>query len=399
MKKILLLLVVILSLGNISYAEEEELQLYAQSAVLMDADSGRILYGKDSENPMANASTTKILTCILALEYGDLESVAVASSYAASQPAVHMGVSEGEEYYLEDLLYALMLESYNDSAVIIAEHISGSVEAFAELMNTKAKEIGCTDTYFVTPNGLDGEDEGGIHHTTASDLALIMRYCIMQSSKREEFLTITQTSTYNFQSTDGTRNYDCYNHNTLLETMSDAISGKTGYTNDAGYCYVGAIENEDRTFIITLLACGWPSNRTYKWSDAEVLFTYGKSNYFYETIESSDFITTIDEKVLENLAVYNGKSLDENVVTDLVIKPSESVTLLKSEEDIIELKIDSVENLYAPVIEDTLVGSITYLLDGETLKIDYIKTTEEIEETTFAWEFYRKIRSLLGKSN
>lgn len=395
MKRILLLLIIVLSFGSISYAEEEELQLYAQSAVLMDADSGRILYAKDNENPMANASTTKILTCILALEYGDLESVASASAEAASQPAVHMGVYEGEEYYLEDLLYALMLESYNDSAVIIAEHISGSVEEFTELMNQKAIELGCTDTYFVTPNGLDGEDDGGTHHTTASDLALIMRYCIMESSKQEEFLKITQTSSYFFQSIDGSRSYECYNHNTLLETMSDAISGKTGYTNDAGYCYVGAIENEGRTFIITLLACGWPSNRTYKWLDAEVLFSYGKNNYFYETIESSEYLDLLDLSILVDLPVYNGKSLEDDPTSDLIIEPSDSITILKREDEEINLEVNTIACLFAPIEEDTLVGSIIYTLEGETLKIDSIKTVETIEEATIQWNIIQKLKEFL----
>ncbi len=391
MKRIALLLIIVLSFGTISYAEEEELQLYAQSAVLMDADSGRILYAKDGENAMANASTTKILTCILALEYGNLDTIVVASQEAQSQPAVHMGVIAGEEYYLGDLLYALMLESYNDSAVMIAEQVSGSVEAFAELMNEKAQEIGCVDSYFITPNGLDGEDENGFHHTTASDLALIMRYCIMESPESAAFLEITQTASYYFESVDGQRSYSCTNHNTLLETMSDAISGKTGYTNDAGYCYVGAIENDGRTFIIALLACGWPSNRTYKWSDAAVLFTYGKSNYEYETIDTSQYAEQCEEEQLQNILVYQGKTTEEEIRTDLTIIPSEAVTVLKRADESIEIQWNVTESLYAPIEEDTLVGSVSYLLDGETIKIDSIKTTEDIEEETTKWRIYKTI--------
>lgn len=391
MKHIALLMMIVLSLGTISYAEEEELQLYAQSAVLMDADSGRILYAKDGETAMANASTTKILTCILALEYGVLDEVAIASSEAQSQPAVHMGVMVGEEYYLEDLLYALMLESYNDSAVIIAEHISGSVEAFAELMNEKAAEIGCVDSYFITPNGLDGEDENGFHHTTASDLALIMRYCLMESPSSSEFLEITQTASYYFESVDGQRSYSCTNHNTLLTTMSDAISGKTGYTNDAGYCYVGAIENDGRTFIIALLACGWPSNRTYKWSDAEVLFTYGKTNYAYETIETSEYEEQWDTGLLQNLLVNYGKTTEDEIRTDLTIIPSDAVTVLKRTDELIEIEWNVPESLYAPVEADTLVGSVSYLLDGEIIKVDSVKTIEDIEEETTKWRIYKTI--------
>ena len=139
------------------------------------------------------ASTTKIMTCILALEEGNLTDVVNVSENAARQPKVHLGMQMDEKFYLRDLLYSLMLESHNDSAVAIAEHIGGSVQAFADKMNAKAKEIGCKNTHFVTPNGLDGKDEEDIHGTTAADLAHIMRYCIKISPERERFLEITRT--------------------------------------------------------------------------------------------------------------------------------------------------------------------------------------------------------------
>ena len=176
-------------------AEEPE-NLYARSAVLMDADSGRVLFGKEARVVRPMASTTKIMTCILALEEMEEGQTARASRNAAAQPRVRLGVQEGEEFYLEDLLYALMLESYNDSAVVIAEELAGSVEAFAAQMNKKARELGCTDTHFVTPNGLDGKDDGGTHATTAEELARIMRYCIMESPEKEAFLTITRAKDY-----------------------------------------------------------------------------------------------------------------------------------------------------------------------------------------------------------
>ena len=196
--------IILLLLGNIRLpvqaeeAPEEPEDLYARSAVLMDADSGRVLFGKEEHVIRPMASTTKIMTCILALEEMEKGQTATVSQNAARQPKVRLGVQEGEEYYLEDLLYALMLESYNDSAVVIAEEISGSVEDFADQMNEKAAALGCTDTHFVTPNGLDGEDEEGIHSTTAKDLARIMRYCIMESPKREAFLEVTRTKEYSF---------------------------------------------------------------------------------------------------------------------------------------------------------------------------------------------------------
>ena len=183
------------------FAEEtpDELKnLYARSAVLMDADSGRILFGKAENDVLPMASTTKIMTCILALENMTDGQICEVSDIAARQPKVHLGMKIGEKFYLEDLLYSLMLESHNDSAVVIAEAIAGSVEEFAVLMNQKAKEIGCEDTYFITPNGLDAENEEGIHSTTAKDLALIMRYCILQSPQKDNFIKITRQTSYEF---------------------------------------------------------------------------------------------------------------------------------------------------------------------------------------------------------
>ena len=189
-------------------------QLYALSAVLMDADSGRILFSKNGQEERAMASTTKIMTCILALESGMIDSenqIVTVSDQAAAQPKVCLGMVAGERFYLKDLLYSLMLESHNDSAVVIAEAVAGSVEKFADQMNQKARTIGCYSTYFITPNGLDAADSNGIHHTTAEDLARIMRYCIMNSKKQEEFLTITRTKTYHFQDVEGKRSFSCSN--------------------------------------------------------------------------------------------------------------------------------------------------------------------------------------------
>ena len=158
---ILMVILLFVNTNVIIYAKEtpDELKnLYARSAVLMDADNGRILFGKNESMILPMASTTKIMTCILALEYMNGEEVCAVSENASKQPKVHLGVHKDEKYYMKDLLYSLMLESHNDSAVVIAEKVAGSVEEFADLMNRKAKELGCENTYFITPNGLDAED-------------------------------------------------------------------------------------------------------------------------------------------------------------------------------------------------------------------------------------------------
>ena len=234
--------------------------LYALSAVLMDADSGRVLYEKDGETARPNASTTKVMTCILALENASGDDYVTISANAAAQPDVQLNLKEGEQYYMEDLLYSLMLKSHNDSAVAIAEHVGGTVENFAKMMNEKAKALGCTDTHFVTPNGLDAEDEGGVHHTTARDLALIMRYAI----QNETFLRITETRDYSFTDFSKKRQFSIHNSNALLDMIDGVLSGKTGFTGNAGYCYVCACEEDGKTFIISLLGCGWPNHKTYK---------------------------------------------------------------------------------------------------------------------------------------
>lgn len=139
----------------------------------------------------------------------------------------------------------------------IAEHIGGSVEGFAHMMNEKAKEIGCTSTHFVTSNGLDGADAGGVHETTARDLALIMSYAI----KNKTFLHITQTRDYSFSDLSGNRQFSVHNANAFLDMTPDAISGKTGFTGNAGYCYVGACKNEGEPLLSLFLAADGPTTK------------------------------------------------------------------------------------------------------------------------------------------
>ena len=258
--------------------EPEAQTLYSKSCAMVDGDSGRLLYGKEAQTALPNASTTKILTCIVAMEQCKPDEVVTFSAKAASQPKVHLGAKKGEQFYMQDLWYGLMLESYNDCAYAIAEHVAGSAEKFAALMNEKAKKIGCTDSHFVTPNGLDAKDEQGEHHTTAYDLCRIMSYCAWKSPVSKQFLEVTQTRSHTFQSLEGT-GYAVSNKNALLDMMDHVITGKTGYTSKAGYCYVAALEEGGRHYAIALLACGWPNHKNYKWSDAKTLFQYGMDAY------------------------------------------------------------------------------------------------------------------------
>lgn len=403
-----LVLIVIVTLTALTMAARAQenaengtnLQLYAQSAILMDAGSGRILYEKNGHEIRPMASTTKIMTCILALEYGNLDDYVDVSSYAAGMPKVKLNIQQGEKYRLKDLLYSLMLESHNDSAVAIAEHIGGSIEGFAAMMNQKAGDIGCFDTFFITPNGLDAtavteSGETKSHSTTAADLARIMSYCIMDSPKKEEFLTITRTPSYQFSAykeKDGEiipngRSFNCNNHNAFLTMMDGALSGKTGFTGNAGYCYVGSLKRDDRTFVVALLACGWPNNRTYKWSDTKKLMEYGLDNFEYHSLEE----VKIDESSLTPVPVTGGQTgrLGESACVSVKIinraedENTEGVLLTKDEK--FEVKRELKNQLEAPVNEGEQVGIVSYLLNGEVYGVDYIVTTGSIDKIDFKW--------------
>lgn len=370
-------------------------RLYARSAVLMDADSGRILFAKNGQEQRAMASTTKIMTCILALENGDLSDEVAVSAEAASQPAVRLGMREGQRFYLKDLLYSLMLESHNDSAVAVAEHIGGSVEGFASMMNKKAMELGCGDTYFITPNGLDAEDKTGVHHTTAEDLARIMKYCIMDSEKRDAFLEITRTESYTFSDCEGNGSYSCINHNSFLHMMEGALSGKTGFTAEAGYCYVGALRQDDRTFIVALLACGWPNNKGYKWSDTRKLMEYALENYHYREIGAEP------EQI--SLKVENGASdgfpSAAPARLEMAAESAPFRVLLKSGEDV-TVEYDVPESVAAPVEEGETLGKIVYRLEGETIREYPVTAAESVRERDFSICFsYTRRRFFLNGQN
>ena len=376
------LIVIVLPVEAGAASGDDSLALYAQSAVLMDADTGRILYAKNAEEQRPMASTTKIMTLILALENANPDDIVMISDYAASMPDVQLHLRAGEHYRLGDLLYSMMLESHNDSAVAIAEHVGGTVPGFAALMNAKARDIGCYATYFITPNGLDAEDDTGVHSTTAADLARILRYCIMQSPKKEEFLKITRTNAYSFSDLEGIRTFTVGNKNAFLHMMEGALTGKTGFTGNAGYCYVGALRQEERTFIVALLACGWPNNRSYKWSDTRKLMNYGLEHFTYRNVWQ--------EPKLPELPVKNGipdrENLEEEARIRLRLSSEEpDLKLLLSEDEQVQVETHISQEVTAPVEPGTLLGSVHYLLDGQVVKVYTVEAVEDVEAVTLDW--------------
>ena len=354
-----------------AYRATQRLSMYSGSYALMDGDTGRVLKGKEATNPMANASTTKILTCIVTLETCDLNELLTASSKAAAQPKVKMGLKEGEQYSLKDMVYGLMLESYNDCAVAIAEHVAGSTEAFATLLNEKAKAIGCTDTYFITPNGLDAEDAYGFHHTTAEDLCRMMAYCTWESPKKELFLEITQT-----------RNYASFvNRNAFLNQMDGVLTGKTGFTNKAGYCYVAAMEVNGEKYCLALLACGWPNNKNYKWKDARTLFEYGMEQYDMKQV----VIRSIKEEM--QTSGYVGKAefseLNQNGKLSLYTEEKE-YRILMSDEEKLTTEIILFTDTKLPIKENQVMGQCNIYL--EDILIDSIPIVTRDNVNIWGWK-------------
>lgn len=376
-RKCLLVLFVLImfiqSSFTVSATEATDLKLYARSAILVDAATGRVLYEENGYEVMPMASTTKIMTCILALESGKTDEYVTVSRNAQGQPKVRLGIREGEAYKLEDLLYSLMLESHNDTAVAIAEYLGGSVEGFADMMNAKALELGCVDTYFVTPNGLDATKDGKQHASTAYDMALITAYAL----ENEEFCRIIATSSHTFWEQQQKKQYTVYNKDAFLNMYDGAIGVKTGFTNGAGYCFVGAVQKGDAKFISVVLASGWPPNKSWKWADTRTLMDYGTQNYFYGSFVSEE--------------TYGPLPVEEGIkhYVELVVDHDEIGLLLKDGEEIIT-ECELVEKVTAPVEEGQVVGYERYLLNGEILAEFPIQTAEKIDKITL-WYCLGKI--------
>ncbi len=346
MKKSALIFLCLLFFTAPVYAGEEieKPDVNAHGACLMDAKSGRVLWGKNENAPLAMASTTKIMTAILALESGKKEETVTVSKRAAFAPKVKMGLSPGEKLRLYDLMQALMLESSNDAAVAIAEHIGGSVENFCARMTAKAKEIGAKDTVFETPNGLDS----GEHHSTAYDMAIITRYALGVPG----FLDLTNTPEASFKS--DSRKYSMTNKNRLLNEYDGANGVKTGYTGRAGHCFVGAARRGDMQLISVVLGSGWGDRgRSQKWIDTKAVLNYGFNNYAYETI-----VTLGD--VAGEMAVTRSR----NNSVDYAYSRGLSLPLTEKEKEGLTVSADVPEVMRAPVIKGDKVGTASIKIDG-----------------------------------
>ncbi|MCM1497012.1 MAG: D-alanyl-D-alanine carboxypeptidase [Clostridium sp.] len=351
-------------------------KLNAKYALLMDATNRRVLFEKSGYEQAPMASTTKIMTLLVTLENANLDDIVTVSAYAASMPDVQLNIRKDEQYRLGDLVYSLMLESHNDTAVAIAEHVGGSVEGFAAMMNEKAQELGAYNTSFVTPNGLDAEN----HYTTAYDLALISSYAI----QNETFLQIVQTPSYSFHEQTTGRAFTVNNKDRFLTSYEGAIGIKTGFTGNAGYCFVGAVDRDGKRLVSVVLACGWPPHKTYKWKDTAGLMNYGISQYNLKEVLPSGI--TFQQIPVED-SIEGGSITPYN---------QEVVALLLREDENVNFDVKLPVTLSAPVEQGQTIGEVTITVNGEVYKIVPLYSMEQRTKITYEYILKRILFKFFG---
>jgi D-alanyl-D-alanine carboxypeptidase len=296
--------IIILNITSINiYAKD--LTPEARYAIAMDAKSKQVLYEKNGYNITPMASTTKIITALVAINYGNLDEEVTISPKATSIRGSRVGYRAGEKITLRELVYGLMLKSGNDAAIAIAEHLGGSIEGFSIMMNNMAKNIGLLDSSFESPHGLDSQN----HYTTAYDLALVTSKAMENEFFREVVgvKEITKDK-YNF-----TRDYR--NINKILWAIPNANGVKTGYTGQAGKCLVTSVNHEGRDVIIVLINC------TPRWKVTEDIYKYVKENYDFKEEAIEDLIkdSSINPKLVKEDKFYyvtqKGVNYDKEVVS------------------------------------------------------------------------------------
>ncbi len=350
---ILSLAALIFSIFTISVASADSFSVSAKAAVLYEPETKTFLYKKNANTRLPMASTTKIMTAVVALENADIDDIIIVDSRAVGIEGSSAYLSLGDTYTLSDMLYALLLQSANDAAVAIACGISGSVDAFVELMNEKAAELELADTHFENPSGLDSPE----HYTTAHDLALIAAHAL----KNEKFKEITSTYKKRITPIVGSERL-FVNHNKLLKLYDDAIGVKTGFTKKSGRCLVGAAERCGLSFITVTLDA--PND----WSDHEKMLDFG-----FESLEN---------RVLADVGEY---SFDipiigaENQTVHAENTEAARKILKKSAKNITK-DIELIRYGVAPIKKGDILGKITFSIDGEIIYTLNIAATEDIKQ-------------------
>jgi D-alanyl-D-alanine carboxypeptidase (penicillin-binding protein 5/6) len=331
---------------------------------------------------MYPASTTKIMTAILAIENCKLTEKATVSQNAVDLvPSGYTNAKlvPGEKLTIKDLLYALMLNSANEAANVLAEHVSGSIEDFAVLMNKKAKELGCKNTNFLNANGMHNEN----HYTTAEDLAIIANYCM----ENDTFKEIVSTLEYELPTTELYTNNDriMTNTNALINPNSQyyyeyAIGIKTGFTTQAGNCLVSCAEKDGTQLIcVTLKAGSTTNNSSYRFADSKTLLEYGFENFSLQTLIKKDTI-------VDNIEVLNATKDTQNI--NVITKESIS-DFVSNDIDIsnADIKINLNENISAPVYAGDTIGTVTYTINNKNYTTDLVSETSAYTSTNYTSYF------------
>ena len=337
MKKFAALMVLLACLLPCQAAGSEELSLPAKGAVLIDGDSGRVLFAQNADTPYPMASTTKIMTCLIAVETCSPEETVTAGPNAEGVPGTSIYLTEGEQLTMRDMLYGLMLRSGNDAAVAIAEHIAGSVDAFSQMMNERARELGADATY-KNPHGLDAEG----HAASARALALIAR----EGLQNEWFRETVSTQRITIPWSTSEYNRLLVNKNKLLSSYEGALGVKTGFTSKAGRCLVFAAERDGLTLIGAV-------RNDYTWfDDARTLLDWGFENYTLLTAASAG-------ETLATLPVTGGTQKNVDIVA------AEALTSAARAGEAHEIVLDLPAALHAPLESGQAVGTATLLIADE----------------------------------
>ena len=342
----------------------QALSLSAQSAVLIDARDGRVLYEKDADTPRPMASTTKIMTAVVALESCDVNEIIEIADEAVGVEGSSIYLQKGERMTLLELLYALLLQSANDAAVAIAVGVGGSVGNFADMMNEKAMSLGLTSTHFENPNGLDADG----HVTTARELALLTAYAL----KNPTFAEIVATYKRKISGPDGAVRL-VVNHNKLLNMYDGCVGVKTGFTKKSGRCLVSAACRESLTLVAVTLSA--PDD----WRDHTAMLDYGYENYCCEILcDEGGFI--------ETLPVVGGAQ-----DSLLCVNCDYVAATLPRDHGEITVDVQLPQMIYAPVSAGDIVGHVTYKCDGKVIGETDIKAAYNIEQIRYKKNFWQKV--------
>ncbi len=322
----------------------EALGVSASYACVMDSLTGRVLYEKNAYKRHSMASTTKIMTALVALEHGKPDDIVTVSANAAGTEGSSIYLRAEEKIPLIDLLYGLMLESGNDAAIAIAEHIGGSVDGFSKLMNEKAKQLGAKDTQFKNPNGLDADG----HYTTAYDLALITRAAL----KNKDFQEIVKTKRKTISNGEESYGRTLLNHNKMLTLYQGCDGVKTGFTKKTGRCLVSAAtRNNFQVIAVTL-------NAPDDWNDHTNMLNYAFNNYSARPLVLKDM-------VIKTVPVDNGDTqmvkLLSNDVFYLTMEDKEGLNKVK-------LEYDVPKNIPAPIMKGTVLGRLKIFYEDALVK-------------------------------